>query len=100
MELTMGPFKPEDEKPRELKLNKQMKRLGSRRYNLIKQAVNTLGTFNPDEILGLFGEQLYGTEVDTIILFLKWVHEDETNRAFGSGNYEQRFLQFLTQYKA
>lgn len=72
-----------------------MKKLGARNYELIKQGVNSQGSFNPEEILFLFEEQLYIDECDTIILFLKWVSEDEMNRCFGSGNYEKRFAEFL-----
>ena len=71
-----------------IKINPKMKKLGARNYELIKQGVNSQGSFNPEEILFLFEEQLYIDECDTIILFLKWVSEDEMNRCFGSGNYE------------
>jgi len=38
---------------------------------------------------------LYVSEHETVAAFMAWVHADEANRAFGSGNYEQRFREFL-----
>lgn len=73
-----------------------MKKLGARNYLLISQAVKMFGTFNPDQIFSYFEESLYVDEFEKIYEFLKWVHQDEKNRSFGSGNYEKRFKEFLS----
>ena len=69
-----------------------MKKLGTRNYTLISQGVKTMGSYNPDEILFIFEEQLYVHQIEEIIAFLKWVHEN--GKGFGSGNYESVFTEF------
>lgn len=71
-----------------------MRKLGVRNYALISMGVKTMGSYDPNEILFLFEKSLYRNEVKEIIAFLEWVTEDKENRAFGSGNYEQRFKEF------
>ena len=75
-----------------------MRKLGIRNYTLISRGVKTHGTYNPDEILYLFEEELYAVQVKEIIAFLKWVHEN--NKTFGSGNYEQVFSEWRVFLKA
>ena len=77
-----------------IKIDPAMKRLGARNFALIADAVRDMGSYDPEEILHLFEEQLYFYQSDTIVLFLKWVSEDKENRGFGSGNYEKRFKEF------
>lgn len=69
-----------------------MEKLGERNYELIAQAVNTYGTYDPDEIYPMFEERLYVDESDTVLDFLSWVHEN--GKTFGSGNYELVFHEF------
>ena len=69
-----------------------MNKLGRRNYVLIANAVNTVGTYDPNEILYLFEEDLYTHEYREIIAFLKWCHENQKH--FGFGNYEERFYEF------
>lgn len=76
---------------------KDMKELGERNYELISRGVGIRGTHDPDEIMHIFEEELYIDEIEVIRDFLKWVHEDEENRRFGWGNYEERFKEFLDQ---
>lgn len=76
-----------------------MNQLGDRNYTLISDGIKSCDSFNPDICFVYFEEQLYMDEADEIEAFLRWVHEDELNRAFGSGNYEQRFQQFLNDSK-
>lgn len=73
---------------------RQLKKLGRRNYDLISRGVNTMGSYDPNEILFLFEEELYTDEYTTIVSFLRWVHADSANRGFGSGNYEERFSQY------
>jgi hypothetical protein len=75
-----------------------MRKLGIRNYTLISRGVKTHGTYNPNEILYLFEEQLYCHQVQEIISFLKWVHEND--KGFGSGNYEDIFKEWRTYLKA
>jgi len=69
-----------------------MKKLGVRNYQRIKQRVSHLGTYNPNEILVMFEEDLYVKDVEEIYNFLNWV--DNNEKYFGSGNYEQAFKEF------
>ena len=66
--------------------------LGERNYSLISIGIKEHGTYNPDEILCSFIEELYVDEIDEIIAFLKWVHEN--GLTFGHGNYEEVFTMF------
>ena len=75
-----------------------MKKLGRTNYVLITRGIKTYGTFDPQEIFFLFEEELYMDESDTIWDFLEWCHENGIG--FGSGNYEERFSQFLETIKA
>lgn len=68
--------------------------LGIRFYEMISDAVKTTGTYDPQENLCFFEEKLTMDEIEEIEPFLRWVHEDTDNRAFGHGNYEERYLQF------
>ena len=74
-----------------------MNKLGIRNYTLISQAVKSVGTFNPDEILFIFEEELYADEAIEIEAFLKWCHA--IDKMFGSGNYEKCFYEFQTAKK-
>ena len=85
-------------------INGKMIQLGERNFLLINQGVKMLGTYNPDEILCIFEEELYVNEVYTIRDFLTWVHNGKeiekygtmcNERSFGRGNYEERFQEFL-----
>lgn len=69
-----------------------MKHLGRRNYDLISEGVKTFGTYDPDKILVAFEESLYIHEIEEIVSFLKWVHENK--KTFGHGNYEVVFAEF------
>jgi hypothetical protein len=71
-----------------------MKQLSQRLYTLISKAVNIEGTFNPDEILYLFEEDLTSKEYAVVVPFLKWCHEN--NKGFGKSNYNERFQEYLS----
>jgi hypothetical protein len=74
-----------------------MKKLGLRNYQLIASGVKMLGTYDPDEIFGVFIEDLLISQADTIEQFLRWVHEN--GKCFGSGNYEEVFAEFKKSTK-
>jgi len=76
-----------------MKKAKRLKKLGDRNYLLIKRGVKSFGTFNPEEIMCMFEEDLYVSEAQEVENFLKWVHE--TGKSFGSGNYEEVFAEYL-----
>ena len=71
-----------------------MRKLGERNYLLISQGVKATGTYDPNEIFFFFEESLYINQADTIWNFLEWVHKN--GKAFGSGNYEIVFKEFLS----
>jgi hypothetical protein len=75
-----------------------MKKLGARNYALISRGIKIHGTYDPNEILYIFEEQLYVHQIKEIIAFLKWVHDNDKN--FGSGTYEQVFAEWKVYVKA
>ena len=80
-----------------MKLNKNMKRLGSFNYSLIWSAAKQSGTFDPKEIFSDFEEKLFAEEFDTVYLFLKWVTDNK--KTFGHATYETIFQEFLSANK-
>ena len=75
-----------------MSLFKKMDRLGDRNYALISRGVKTFGSYDPNEIIDYFAEELYIHEYDEIQDFLQWCHDND--KPFGHGNYEQRFAEF------
>ena len=69
--------------------------LGERKYDLISSAINTLGTYNPNEILPFFEEKLYSDEVKEIKDFLQWCYDND--KKFGRINYEEVFRKYKSQ---
>jgi len=69
-----------------------MKNLTRLHYTLISQAVNTFGTFNPEEIFCMFEEQLTPAEANVIFAFLNWTHKN--NKSFGHANYKEIYAEF------
>ena len=67
-------------------------KLGDRLYFMIKGAVKSSGTFDPDKNMYMFEEDLTCGEYNLIHAFLKYLHEN--NKTMGSGNYEKRFTEF------
>jgi hypothetical protein len=74
-----------------------MKKLGSRNYLLISEAIKCEGTYNPEKIFCYFEENLFIDEADTIWGFLEWCHIE--NKPFGRGNYEERFKEFMDKLR-
>lgn len=74
-----------------------MKKFSPRLYTLVSGGVKMMGTFNPDVIMPYFEEQLTFAEVRALVPFLRWIEEDQEHRAFGSGNYQQRYQEYLIQ---
>lgn len=81
-----------------------MKKLGETNYIILSEAIKECGSYHPDEVFPRCAEQLYITEYDIIKEFLLWVCDGGIidkgyfkphRRGFGSGNYEQRFAEFL-----
>ena len=87
----------------------EMVELGERNYALLKRAVKMTGSYQVEEVFPAIEEDLYIDEIDTIKAFLNWVCEGKekpmwegsklmvSTRGFGSGNYEERFQQFLKE---
>ena len=69
-----------------------MKKLGDRNWTLISNGIKTLGTYNPDEILGLFIMSLRIDEVKEIENFLRWLHK--SGKIMDHGNYETIFSEW------
>jgi len=69
-----------------------MNKLGKRNYLLVSSGVKIEGSFNPEEIMCYFEEQLYVDQYDEIYGFLNWCHRND--KRFGSGNYEEVFAEY------
>lgn len=76
-------------------MSRAMTKLGTRNYALISIGCKNTGTYEPDECLGIVEEQLYIEEIGQIRAFLQWCHD--TGKAFGHGNYEERFAEWLAE---
>jgi hypothetical protein len=74
-----------------------MTQLGERNYQLISDAMKTVGFNDPDETLEYSFESFYCNEWETIKSFIHWLHK--SGRPFGSGNYEDRFSEYLKEGK-
>jgi len=70
-----------------------MRKLGEKNYALISQGLNITGSYDPNETMFIFEEQLYTSEASEVREFMHWCHDN--NKSFGSGNYEERFSEFL-----
>jgi hypothetical protein len=68
-------------------------KLTKRLYKMISDAVKCSGSFDPNENMFHFEEKLTHDEYDKVYDFLEWVHIN--GLAFGHGNYEERFSEYL-----
>lgn len=59
---------------------------------LLRQAVSTTGSYDPDECLFMIEEQLTFAECNTAEQFLRWCHD--TGKHFGSANFNERFAEW------
>ena len=75
-------------------INFAMRHIGERNYALLESGIKMCGSYDPNECLIGVEEQMYISELPTIWAFLEWCHADPANRAFGHGNYEQRFTEW------
>ena len=81
-----------------------MKKLGVYNYSIISEALKITGSYNWEDNAYIIEERLLVNEYDTVVDFLNWVSEGGTKmmygmevskRAFGRGNYEERFKEYL-----
>lgn len=75
-----------------------LKKIGERNYALLSIGIKMTGSYKEGYYFA--EESLYIGEAETIYNFLCWVEEDQDNRGFGSGNYEQRFKEYLQSLKS
>ena len=71
---------------------KRLNKLGKRNYLLVSSGVRAIGSFDPEQIIPYFEEQLRINEIQEIEDFLTWVHEN--NKQFGRANYEAVFAEY------
>ena len=64
----------------------------SRLASLLLMAIQTTGSYDPDESLYLVEEQMTGTEAKTAYAFLSWIHNQKLK--FGHGNILVRFREY------
>lgn len=92
------------EKLQKKQMGGEMTMLGERNFLLITEGVKCEGSFDPSKILFIFEERLYVHEGEMVEEFLQWVVDGDwipfhgsyqPTRAFGRGNYEERFQEFL-----
>lgn len=69
-----------------------MQRINAHLYALIAQACKTTGTYDPEITLPHFEEYLTIDEANTLQEFLGWCHRNK--KAFGHGNYNERFAEW------
>ena len=65
-----------------------------RLYEKMSRAVKSSGTFDPDDNMFRIEEELTGNEFIVINAFLYWCHKNK--KEFGSGNYNERYEEFLS----
>ena len=68
-----------------------MNKLGTNNYNLLSVGVKTTGNWL--EAYNYCYEQLFCHEAEELYKFCKWL--EDNNKAFGWGNYEDVFQEFL-----
>ena len=64
-------------------------------YSVVSRGPKMLGTYDPEEILPVFEEELTFAELDKVVPFLRWLHE--TGKGMGFGNYEERYAEYLAE---
>jgi len=70
-----------------------MKRLSKKLETLILMGVRDAGSYDPDEALIRYEEQMTCQESDVARGFLSWVNEDREKRGFGY-NIRERFSEY------
>ena len=70
-----------------------MLKLGEKNYTLLSLGAKSFGNWT--EGYYLYEENMYCHEGKTIFAFCEWL--DANDIAMGSGNYEDRFTEFITQ---
>ncbi len=65
----------------------------TRLYDKVARAVQTSGTYNPNENMYIIEEELTSNEFEVIRSFLSWCHLN--NKTFGWGNYQKVYEQYL-----
>lgn len=76
-----------------------MKKFSFRLFAIISSGVKATGSYNPDEIMPFFEEQLTFAEVKALEPFFRWIEEDRSHHSFGIGNYQQRYQEYLNTKK-
>ncbi len=69
-----------------------MKKLNDKVISLMRNAVSTVGSYNPSECFFIFEESLTIEESIYTEAFLRWVHDN--NKTFGSGNINDVYSEF------
>lgn len=63
-------------------------------FFLMLGAIQTTGSYDPEENMVYFQEQMTADEYSVVEAFLKWVHEMDFT--FGDANYKGILKQYLT----
>lgn len=69
--------------------------LSERLQSLIHRGVKTFGTYDPEEVIVLFEEELTLDELEAAKGFLGWVHEN--GKTFGRGNINKVWREYQKQ---
>jgi hypothetical protein len=62
------------------------------RKTMIRDAVNTSGSYDPNENIYQFEENLFSQEVTPIVGFYQWLHDNKDT--FGSATYDDKAKQY------
>lgn len=69
-----------------------MKKLNRFHKHILIDAVKTTGSYNPDDSMFIFEENITPNEYYVLRCFLSFIHENKLG--FGSGNIDSRFEEF------
>lgn len=64
---------------------------------MIREAVSSIGSYDPEETLFMFEENLTLDEAHDVNAFLSWVHSNHLH--FGHGNLQEVYRRFKNQEK-
>ena len=73
-------------------LKEEQQSFGSHLYSVVSRACKACGTYDPEELMPYFEEEVTNEEYDKSYAFLKWCYDE--NKPFGHSNYEEVYAEF------
>jgi hypothetical protein len=75
------------------KIKSKPRKLSRHLFSCISRGAKTHGTYDPDEILYLFEEELTLDECTLVVHFLNWLHENQ--KGMGHGNRDAVYAEYI-----